>query len=293
MAENLNDAPRAIPQRAFSESRFLSDQALWDFIVATQQDQPASVQFQETPLQCPAPHRLALNAARYLTDDELGHVKGCELCQNTISLGWRTECPSVESIVGFLAGSEAFAFHEAMLMHLDRDTCPRCTRLVDLPALRLMASTLRAYRRLLPVVVGRVAGAARSLAAGAITASGLGLPESWIELSAQWLSPQTVTLGDESTTAESAPFVVLENGPQGVLFEVTRAGELRAYFSGIGQDQEPPACALISEVMNADGEEDVSLGVPQWSAPEGVWECHWKTTPERFRVVLVERPPAA
>ena len=290
--DDLNGAPQAIPVRSFSESRFLSDRAIWDFILATQQDHPVQNSIGESPAGCPAPHRLALGSALFWTDDELAHVEGCELCQNTLSLAWRTECPSIESLFGFLAAPDSFSFGGAMMLHLGRDACPRCARLLDLPALDLVASALRSYRRLLPVVFGRVVGAARALGAGAMTARGLGLPARWLGAPPQWLSPQLVTMGAElsETEAELTPFAVLESGLQGVLFEVEKTGELRAVFSGIGRDREPPGCALISENPTSENGEEVSVAFPQWSEPDSCWECHWNTTPERFRVVLVPRP---
>lgn len=291
--DDLNSDSQAVPVRSFSESRFLSDRAIWEFVLATQHDQPVQNSIGESPAGCPAPHRLALDPALFWTDDELAHVEGCELCQNTLSLAWRTGCPSIESLVGFLAAPYSFSFREAMMLHLGRDGCSRCAGLLDLPALALIASTLRSYRRLLPVVFGRVMGAARALGAGAMTASGLGLPARWLREPPQWLSPQPVTMGAElsETRAELAPFVALESGRQGVLFEVERSGELRAVFSGIGRDQEPPGCALISENPISENEQEVSVAFPQWSESESCWECHWDTTPEGFRVVLFPRTP--
>src|SRR5439155_19310654 len=75
-------------------------------------------------------------------EDERGHVGGCEYCQRVTARGYHARCPSLGQIVAFLA--ERNPDRRAVEIHVEKEACPRCTRLLASPLLRGAAALLRA-----------------------------------------------------------------------------------------------------------------------------------------------------
>jgi len=92
----------------------------------------------------PARHSLqtqkCLTLARFMpwsqanwTDSEREHVSGCRYCQRMMALVWREECPRLWTLVKYKYAMGTFPFDEAMRFHVDRDGCPRCSRILNSP----------------------------------------------------------------------------------------------------------------------------------------------------------------
>src|SRR4051794_36998613 len=106
--------------------RMIDDDAVWDFLVdsippATDSRRPGAT------VECPSLPRFVVGTEQEWKgfEAERDHVLSCSYCQNTLSLSFRSACPSLWTIIH----SEAFGEDAAALrLHIGRDECLRCRK---------------------------------------------------------------------------------------------------------------------------------------------------------------------
>lgn len=97
--------------------------------------------------QCPPTPRFYPGVRRGWSPEERQHVSRCEFCQRATALEWRVECPGIFTLARYLAGGEVFEDQQAMVRHLEADSCRRCALAVRTTFANALSALLRERKR--------------------------------------------------------------------------------------------------------------------------------------------------